>query len=287
MKYNRERLSYLEGWISIISNILLFFLKFWAGIVSSSVAIISDAWHTLSDSISSIIVLIGAKAAAKPADREHPFGHGRFEIIASILIGFMLILIAINCAKSAVNSFNNRETSAFGILAIIVILISIVVKEVLARFAFWAAKKIDSKMLKADGWHHRSDALSSVVVLIGIFLSKYFWWIDSVLGFIIGIMIANAAIKIIRDAIDSLLGKQVSDELKFKVSEICNYVSRQDVHTHHFHIHNYGHHSELTFHINLPPNYSLKKAHKISIQIEKTIMERFNIFTTIHMEPKK
>jgi len=94
MKKNNKKLSYIEGWLSITSNILLFILKYWVGIVTGSIAIIADAWHSLTDSISSIVVLIGAKVSSKPADKNHPFGHGRAELIASLIIGVLLAVIA-------------------------------------------------------------------------------------------------------------------------------------------------------------------------------------------------
>ena len=174
----KNRLAYIEGWLSIFTNIILFGLKYWAGIVTGSVAIIADAWHTLSDSISSVIVLIGIKISDKPADKEHPFGHGRAELIASMIIGVLLAIIAFNFVLESIEKLKDHESVVYGKLAIIVTIVSILSKEMLAQYAFWAGRKIKSPILKADGWHHRSDAISSILILIGIFIGKYFWWVD-------------------------------------------------------------------------------------------------------------
>ena len=282
---NNNLLAFSEGWISIGVNILLFGLKFWAGLVSGSVAIIADAWHTLSDSITSIIVLIGAKTSQKPPDKKHPFGHGRAEIIAAFVIGIFLALIAFEFFLESVNRLSKHEAASYGTIAIVVTIVSILFKEALAQFAFWSGKKIKSKSLKADAWHHRSDAISSVIILVGIFLGKYFWWIDGVLGLIVATIIAWAAYKIIKDTISSLLGETPSDEDILKIKEICNEVYPFDSHPHHIHIHNYGKHQELIFHINLPQNISLLEAHKIATDIETAIKKKMNFEATIHMEP--
>jgi cation diffusion facilitator family transporter len=152
--------------VSIIINSILFILKYWAGIVSGSIALTADAWHTLSDSLSSIVVVVGVKLSSKKPDKDHPFGHGRWEQISALLIAFILGLIAYDFVQSSILQLINRESTTFGTLAIVVTIISIVVKEALAQYAFYIAKKTDNVSVKADAWHHRSDALSSVVVLI-------------------------------------------------------------------------------------------------------------------------
>jgi len=277
--------AYFEGWLSIGINILLFALKYWAGVVSGSVAIIADAWHTLADSITSIIVLIGTKTSEKPPDNKHPFGHGRAEIIAAFIIGIFLALIAFEFFVESIKRLSEHEAASYGTIAIIVTIISILFKEALAQFAFWSSKKINSISLRADAWHHRSDAISSIIILVGIFLGKYFWWIDGVLGLIVAIIIAYAALKTIKDAISSILGETPSDEDILKIKQICNEVSPFDSHPHHIHIHDYGKHQELTFHINLPSNISLLEAHNIATEIEIAIKKEMNFETTIHMEP--
>lgn len=286
MKKDSNFYKYLEGWLSILVNIALFILKYWAGIVTGSVAIIADAWHTLSDSISSVVVLVGVKVADKPADKEHPFGHGRAELIASIVIGMLLAVIAFNFVLESIDKLQNHESVQFGKAAIIATVISIVTKEALAQFAFWAGKKTKSVTLKADGWHHRSDAISSVIILTGIFLGPYFWWIDGVLGLIVAAMIFYAAYEIISDASNPLLGEEPDQELINNLKSMANKIAGFDVQLHHIHMHRYGNHVEITFHIKLPNDMPLQKVHEISSGIETEIKNNFNIFATIHADPR-
>ncbi|MBT3385683.1 MAG: cation transporter [Prolixibacteraceae bacterium] len=282
---SRNKYISLEGWLSILGNIILFGLKYWAGIVTGSLALIADAWHTLTDSVSSIIVLVGGKISQKPADEDHPFGHGRAEHIAAIIIGVLLAIIAFDFILGAIEKFGTKEKTIFGTIAWIVTIVSIIVKEGMAQYAFWAAKKTNSSILKADAWHHRTDALSSVVILIGIAVGKYFWWTDAVLGFVVALMIGWASFQILSKEINSLLGEKPSDELLKSIRETAQKTCKQPLHLHHIHIHNYGHHSELSCHIKLPPKMSIEEAHEICNTVEFALKENFGFISTIHAEP--
>ena len=284
-KNKSKSLPIVEGWLSILLNILLFIIKYWAGMVTGSIAILADAWHTLSDSFTSVIVLIGVKISKRPANKEHPFGFGRAELIASIIISVLLFVVGFNFIVESLVKLSNHEITQFGNIAIIVISISIILKEAMAEFAFWASKKSDSTVLKADAWHHRSDAISSLIILIGIFLGKYFWWIDGVLGIIVALFIFYAAYEILKQTISPLIGKRPSDELIQNINNICKNVTPSDIFIHHFHEHKYGKHIEITFHIQLPGNMNLKNAHNIANEIEEEIRKNLNIEATIHMEP--
>jgi len=274
-----------EGWFSVGVNILLFLLKYWAGLVTGSIALIADAWHTLSDSISSVIVILGYRIKSKPADQEHPFGHGRAELIAALIIGVLLATIAFNFLIESIRILQNHEPVVFGNVAIIVTIISILMKEAMAQYALWAAKRLNSNALRADGWHHRSDSISSIIILIGIFIGPYFWWIDGALGIAVSIFIFHTSYSILMEAINPLLGELPDPDMIQKIKSICDNRIKIDANLHHFHIHRYGDHSELTFHIKLPGEFSLDKAHDIATEIETEINDKFNIETTIHMEP--
>jgi cation diffusion facilitator family transporter len=282
---DRKKYILREGWISIIGNTLLFVLKYWAGVVTGSLALIADAWHTMSDTISSVIVLIAGKISRKPADEDHPFGHGRAEHIAVIIIGVLLAIIAFDFMVSAIEKFGTREKTVFGTIAWIATIVSIVSKEAMAQYAFYASKKVDSAILKADGWHHRSDALSSIVILIGMAVGNYFWWTDAVLSFIVALMIGYASYQILSKEIISLLGESPKEELLLSIRETAQNTSLQPLHLHHIHIHNYGQHSELSCHIKLPPNMPLNEAHDICTKVEIAIHEKFGYISTIHPEP--
>jgi len=282
---SNKKLAYVQGWVSILVNTLLFVFKYWAGFVTGSLALMADAWHTLSDSLSSVIVIISTKISSKPPDKEHPFGHGRAELIAAIIIGVFLALIGFEFAKDSIIRLVNHESVVFGSFAIWVTVASVVVKESLAQFSFWTCKKTGNPTLKADGWHHRSDAISSLIILVGIFVGKYFWWIDGILGLLVSAMIFYAAYEIIREGTDPLLGEIPERELLDHLREIAKESSGIDTHIHHVHVHRYGEHIELTAHIKLPKNTTLEKAHQIADDIEMDISRKLNIEATIHMEP--
>lgn len=283
---DKNRAGYIEGFVSILVNTGLFILKLWAGIVSGSIAITADAWHTFSDSLSSIIVIFGVKLSSRKPDKEHPFGHGRWEQIAAIFIGFMLAIIAYDFLKDSILQFNSKESANFGTIAIVVTIISIVANEALAQYAFYIGRITDNLSVKADGWHHRTDALSSVIVLIGIFFTDRFWWIDSVLGIIISLMLFYAAYDIIKDAIDKLLGEAPNKELIEEIKKIIELSYPENLFPHHYHIHNYISNQELTFHIKVDNKMEVLKAHEIATNIEKLIKTKLNITATIHIEPK-
>ena len=284
--YNRTRLGNIEGWLSIAANILLFVLKYWAGVVTGSVAIIADAWHTLSDSFSSIIVLVGMKISSKPADKEHPFGHGRAELIASLFIGILLVVIAFNFIAESLHKLESHESVQYGTIAVVAMVASIAVKEGLAQYAIWAGKRTRSNTLKADGWHHRSDAISSVMILVGILLGKYFWWIDGVLGILVAGMIGWAAYGIIRDAVHPLMGEKPSTELIRSLQHVGIQTLGFDPKPHHIHIHRYGEHVELTFHINLDGALSLEEAHDYIVKLEHAVEQKLEMTATIHADPR-
>jgi cation diffusion facilitator family transporter len=285
MKKEFTYLAYTEGWVSIVLNTLLFAFKYWAGVVTGSVAIIADAWHTLSDSITSIVVIAGAKASSKPADKEHPFGHGRAELIASIIISVLLAVVAFNFLIESINKLIHKQSASFGLLAIVVFLASAVLKEGLAIFSFWAGKKTNSASLRADGWHHQSDAIASLVILAGIFLQSFFWWIDGVLGIIVALLILYTAIDILLKGANPLLGERPDEELKEKVMTIAKEIYSDNIYIHHMHIHKYGSHTELSFHIRLSGQIHLNRAHKLATRLEQAIKEKLGIESTIHMEP--
>ncbi len=282
----KKRAGYLEGVVSVVVNIILFALKYWAGIVSGSVALLADAWHTLTDSVSSLIVILGVKLSDKTADKEHPFGHGRWEQVASIFIAVLLAYIAVDFIRESIDLFKNKQSANFGTIAIIVTIASIITKEALARYAFMLGKKSGNSAVKADGWHHRSDALSSVLVLAGIFLNPYFWWIDSLLGFLISILLLYAVFNILREAVNTMLGKRPSPELVGQIKSLIEENEQLKLFPHHFHLHEYGEHRELTFHIKVNKHCTVQQAHDLATRIEKAIKAELNITATIHLEPQ-
>lgn len=284
-KNRRSNRPLVAGWISIFTNLILFGLKYTAGVLSGSVALIADAWHTLSDSLSSILVVGGVLISRKPADKDHPFGHGRYELVITIIIGCLLMWISYNFFVESIQRLTNHTAANYGIIAIVITALSVVVKEALAQYSFYIARKANSKVLAADGWHHRSDAISSVVILAGIFLGRKIWWVDGVMGIIVSIFILYTAFQIIREAADTIAGTKPSAKLLTHLVELINDTAETNVFPHHFHLHDYVHHKELTFHIYLRDHVSISEAHKITNRIEERIEVEMGITATIHVEP--
>lgn len=286
IKSNKHKhYGYLEGWVSIIGNIILFVLKLSAGLITGSIALLADAWHTLSDSASSIIILISVKLSNKPPDKEHPYGHGRYDLIASIIIGVLLVVVALNFGKEAILKLIDGESVKFTTIAWIAVIASILFKEGMAQFALFTYRKSKNPALKADAWHHRSDAISSVIILFGLVINKYAWWIDGVLGIIVAIFIAYIAYNIASNAIRKLLGEQPSDETLINIRDIVNQTVGLDVNPHKIRLHDYGHTAELTMHIYLDDKLTLKEINQITLRINNKLKLEYGYTVIIHTEP--
>jgi len=287
---NSEKAQVIEGVLSVVINAVLFALKLWVGMITGSIALIADAWHTMSDSATSIFVVIAAKLASKKADKEHPFGHGRWELITSLLISGVLILIGYEFLTNSFERFQNRESVVYGTLAIVVTVISIIVKEILTQVAFYLGKKYKNSVITADGWHHRSDSLSSVVVLGGIVVTQFtdnLWWMDSVLGAFCALAIFYAAYQIMAESITKLLGEAPDQTFLDELNEEVKKIYEKELHLHHIHLHNYISHRELTLHMRLDNDLTIEYGHKIATDVENMIKEKFNMDATIHVEPNR
>lgn len=280
-----KALGFIEGWLSIGINTALFLLKLWAGLRIASVAMVADAWHTLSDSLTSAVVIFGLLLSTKPADDKHHFGHGRAEAIASLIIGTLLAVVGFNFLKDSIARLARHQAVAFELLGILIFLVSAVIKEALAQFSLWAGKKIHSRALIADAWHHRSDAVASALVAAGALIGKRIWWLDSIMGIGISLLILYATYSIMRGAISYLLGESPGEALERQIRETIRNSDERLGSVHHVHVHDYGEHREVTAHIKLPGEMSLDDAHAIASKVEKSLKKQLNLETTIHVEP--
>ena len=284
----RAKYGYLEAIVSIITNIGLFLLKLLLGLFINSIALIADGIHSLSDVSSSIIVLFGFHFSKKPPDAKHPFGHGRIEYISTLLIATLLIFAALTILKQSIEKLLYPEPllnhSYLYIIAGIVI-ITALVKELLAQYSNRLAKKIDSDMLKADAWHHRTDALSSIGVAIGLIGAYYGYFIlDSVFGMIIAFLIIYLGIDLIKKASNSLIGVKPDEELINKIKSISEDIT--DIHNvHKIILHDYGTLKIVTLHATFDKHLSLYNAHMIADELEKKINDTLGFVAVIHLEP--
>jgi cation diffusion facilitator family transporter len=276
----------VEGWLSVALNTLLFGLKFWFGRASLSVSMVADAWHTLSDTLTSVVVIVGFFIMARPADREHPFGHARAEGIAAIVIGVLLAVVGGSFFVDSVKRLAEARAASFSAAAVAVFAVSIVLKEALAQFAFRAGRKIGSRAVTADGWHHRSDAIASALIVAGALAGRSLWWMDGALGIGVSLLILWAALDIVRTSASPLLGESVDRVTETRVAAAirAEHPAVEDVH--HLHVHRYGRNVEMTVHVRLPPRMSVAEAHGISERLERRILADLGIVATVHVEPR-
>jgi cation diffusion facilitator family transporter len=279
-------LGMLEGWISVVLNTLLFGVKYWFGRASGSVSMTADAWHTLSDTLTSVVVIVGFFIMARPADKEHPFGHARAEGISAIVIGVLLAVVGGSFFLDSVRRLINFQAATFSVAAIVVFAGSIVVKEALAQFAFWAGRKINSRAVSADGWHHRSDAIASALIVAGALAGRSVWWMDGVLGIGVSLLILWTAVDIVRGSASPLLGESVDAVTGQRIADAIRleYPAVEDVH--HLHVHRYGSNVELTVHVRLPAHMTVEEAHGICQRMETRLADELGIVATVHVEPR-
>jgi cation diffusion facilitator family transporter len=173
----------------------------------------------------------------------------------------------------------------FGPLAVAVFAFSAVSKEAIARFSFWASRRTGSRSLRADGWHHRSDAVASAVILVGLLLGRRLWWLDGVLGIVVAGLILYTTYDILKDGVGRLLGEKPDAGLETRIRELVAATTNRSEDIHHIHMHRYGDHVELTLHIRLDGSMSLEKAHSVCTRIERLIQQELGMEATIHPEP--
>jgi cation diffusion facilitator family transporter len=224
MKGTNEQIAMRVSWNTIIGNVVLSAFKLVAGLLGHSAAMLSDAIHSISDVMSTVIVMIGVKLANKKEDKEHPYGHERFESVAAIILAVILCATGLGIGYGGVHTIIAGEYSSItipGTLALIAAIISIIVKEAMYWYTRAAAKKINSSALMADAWHHRSDALSSIGSFVGIFGARIgFPVLDSVACLVICFFILKASIDIFRDAINKMTDRACDDDIEDQIRTV-------------------------------------------------------------------
>lgn len=220
---NSTRSIIIATWIGIIVNIFLTIIKAIGGVLSGSRALLADAVHSASDIVSSVVILFAVKIADKPPDEEHPYGHGKAESIASIIVALLLIVVGVEISISSVKVFFGTFPKAPGKIALIIIFISIVIKEVLFQYKYRLGKKYRSSALISDAWHHRSDSLSSLAALIGVsaaIIGEHYGWHflvygDAVAGVIVSFIVIKVGYSLAKESANVVL-EQVLDEEETK-----------------------------------------------------------------------
>lgn len=285
-----EKLAYKVSLSSIIVNFFLTVFKLFAGIFSHSQAMVSDAIHSASDVLSTIVVMIGVKISSKASDDNHRYGHERFECFASVILAAMLIATSVFIGYTGISQIitgEYKELQMPGILALAAAIISIIIKEIMFQYTNIAAKKINSGSLKADAWHHRSDAISSVGSLIGIIGARFgFPIMDPLASIIICLIILKASFDIVKDAVDKLVDKSCDDttieEMKEIVMQTEGVLDIDDIKTRLF-----GNKIYVDIEICADGNQTLRDAHEIAEKVHHEIEQNFvNVkHCMVHVNP--
>ena len=281
----RARYGQLEGWASIVTNTVLCAVKLAIGISAGSVALIADAVHTFADSATSVVIIIGFRAASTPSDKEHPFGHGRMEAVASLVISVLLFVTGVELLKHSVMRAVRPSTPHATGLAIAIVCATILVKELLARFAFVLGRLIDSKALEADALHHRSDALSTVLVVATLLASRVgLYWLDGVGGIIVSFMILWCAYAVARDAIGPLLGEAPTPELLRDIGDAALRIDGVSG-VHDIIVHNYGGTRLVSLHAEVSAEQTACDLHELAEAVEEALETKMGAHPVVHIDP--
>ncbi len=296
MQTPREKHIYKVTIVGFVVNVVLTIAKLLAGIIGHSGAMIADAVHSLSDFITDAVVLVFVKLSVKPRDDDHQYGHGKFETLATMIVGVALIVVGGGILWNSVQAIHDVIEGKIiprpRLIAVIAAIISIVAKEWLFWYTFAVGKKQNSSVVVANAWHHRSDALSSIGTLVGItgahFLSAHWRILDPIAAIIVSVFIFRIAIKLITPSVNELLEVSLSKDIENEILEIVTKNSEvQDPHN--LKTRRIGNNIAIEVHIRVNKDMNVEQAHAITLDIESRIRERFGISTLIivHVEPLK
>ena len=282
----RNKYGTLGGIVGIIINFILFLIKFFVGMFVGSIAISADAFNNLSDAGSSIITIIGFKLASKPADAEHPFGHGRIEYLSALIVAFLVMLVGVQFIKSSIERILNPSKITFEVIPLILLLISIGFKLWLSTFNKFVGNKINSSALKAAATDSLGDVFTSSTVVISFVLAKFTTLpLDGYIGVFVALAILYAGFGLVKETLNPLLGEAPDPEL---VSEICekllSYPLISGVHD--LIIHNYGPGRIIaSVHAEIPADKDIMEIHNVIDMAEREVSRDLNIHLVIHMDP--
>ena len=296
MPATRQQKMYRVTLAGSIVNALLLILKFAAGIIGHSDAMIADAVHSLSDFITDIVVIAFVRLSSKPADKNHAYGHGKYETIATSIIGLALMAVAVKLGwdgiRKILHVIRGGELQSPGIIALIAAITSIIAKERIYRVTHRVARQVESQALEANAWHHRSDAFSSIGTAIGIggavILGSRWTILDPIAAVIVSIMISLTALKLLRKSSGELLEESLPQETEQQIVDIV-YQDPLVTDVHRLHTRRIGNIIAIEMHLRLPKDITLEQAHTHATAIERHLRDTFGSGTHImlHIEPTK
>lgn len=295
-KRTREKEIYKVTLVGSFVNFLLVIFKFLAGIAGHSAAMLADAVHSLSDFITDVVVILFVRISSKPEDKSHDYGHGKYETLATALIGMVLLGVGFgilwNGTAEILAFLRGEQLRQPGMLALVAAIISIVMKEALYQYTVRIGKKCHSQAVIANAWHHRSDALSSVGTAVGIggaiLLGSRWAVLDPIAAVVVSFFIMKVAIQLLIPCVDELLEKSLPDSVEREIEQIV--LSFDGVsEPHHLRTRRIGNNYAIEVHVRMDGNIPLHKAHETATEIEYKLKEKFGEDTHvgIHVEPMK
>lgn len=296
-RMERDKKVYRVTLLGSMVNLLLLVFKFVAGVLGHSAAMIADAVHSLSDFVTDLIVIVFVKISSKPEDADHAYGHGKYETLASCIIGLALIVVGVMMGYNATVKIvdvvrNGTELASPGIIALAAAVLSIVLKEWMFHLTRKVAREVDSPAVEANAWHHRSDALSSVGTAIGIggavLLGSKWAVLDPIAALVVSVFIVVQAAKILSDAIGQLMEKSLPRDVEQRICEIV-YEEEGTSDIHHLRTRKIGSQISIELHVRMNGYLTLREVHDKSIAIEKRLRAAFgdSTYINLHVEPLK
>lgn len=293
----RDKKVYRVTLLGSVVNLLLLVFKFVAGVLGHSAAMIADAVHSLSDFVTDLIVIVFVKISSKPEDADHAYGHGKYETLASCIIGLALIVVGVMMGYNAMVKIvdvvrNGTELASPGIIALAAAVLSIVLKEWMFHLTRKVAREVDSPAVEANAWHHRSDALSSVGTAIGIggavLLGSKWAVLDPIAALVVSVFIVVQAAKILSDSIGQLMEKSLPRDVEQRICEIV-YEEEGTSDIHHLRTRKIGSQISIELHVRMNGYLTLREVHDKSIAIEKRLRAAFgdSTYINLHVEPLK
>lgn len=295
-KMNREKEIYRVTIIGGIANSLLVAFKFIAGFLGNSTAMIADAIHSLSDFLTDVIVLLFIRISSKPQDKSHDYGYGKYETLATTIIGLALFIVGAGLLWNSVTQiylvWQGNVIPEPGMLAFWAALISIITKECVFQFTVYIGKKVNSQAVMANAWHHRSDAFSSIGTALGIggaiFLGEDWRILDPIAALVVSLFILKVAAGLLKDCIDELTEKSLPEDFEKDIEDLINQIP--DVSgLHNLRTRKIGNHYAIEMHIRMNGDLSLLESHRKSSDLERIIKDKYgnNTHVGIHVEPIK
>lgn len=282
----RQSYGRLSGLVGIVCNLLLFLLKLFAGLATGAVSIMADAFNNLSDAASSVVTLIGFYMAGKPADLDHPYGHGRIEYLSGLFVSAAILMTGVELMKSSVDKILHPEALSFSIASVVILVASILVKLWMSRFNYKVGNRIDSEAMKATGADSLSDCISTSAVLLGVLIAMLTGKnLDGWFGAVVALFVCYAGFNAAKETIQPLLGQAPDPEL---VRQIRERVMQEDkiLGVHDLIIHDYGPGRRIiSLHAEISYKEDILEAHDMIDNVERDLKEAFQCDATIHMDP--